>query len=205
MKDEVKGGEAEGMRGGGVGLRRWDSAGGGGAKGNTLLAEPLDEFFGDGLIIVGVSEEVEVCGLTDEELFFGGDGVVDGELSGWGHGRIESSGGYIGGGLAEACCGGRIEPGQYVHGVAVSAFVEAQGFAAADAGDGHAEGVVAEGGDVDVAAVEAFFPWEGQGAHAAAEAAAEVPEFFEVGIELGECGGGGEEVGDAEAVDVGIA
>ena len=130
---------------------------------------------------------------------------VDGELAGRGNGGVEQGAADHDGDAAELGGDGGIE---HVKGAADLGLLHvelADGLAGADAGHGEAEIVVAEAGDIEEGADEALFPGQGQGAHAAAEAGAAVVDMAgDLGSDLDQGGGGGEEVHHAVAVDVGL-
>ncbi len=148
---------------------------------------------------------VEVAGGEDEE-FFVGDGVGDGELAGGRDGGVEEGGGAEGGGLDVSCGDGGVVEGEGGLGdLGVVFVIDADGFAGALALHGEAEGVVSEAGDGEEGFAEACFPGEGECADAATEGlAAEEEVAGGVRCDFKDGGGGGPEVCDAEAMEVGF-
>ncbi len=189
-----------------VGEDRGREVSGGRGGGVYCPAKPRGEIAPESVEVVEFGRAGEVGEGADEEAFVGGDGVVNGELSGGRDGGVKESGGDEDGDGDVAGGGGGVEVAEDVEDLRVGFVEGADGLAAADALELDAEGMVAEGGYVEEGAFEAWIPGEGEGADAAAETAAEVGEVLcGFGDDVKESGGGGPEVGDAVTDAVGVA
>jgi len=110
-----------------------------------------------------------MAGLKHEQFPFASQRVVNGELAGWRHCRIEAGGGYMHGNLQQSRRHCRIEIAQRRQGPASSLLVTAHRFAAANAGQRQPQRMMAEARHVQMGAVKALVPRQGQRADAAAQ------------------------------------
>ncbi|CAM5427566.1 hypothetical protein SGRI78S_03776 [Streptomyces griseus subsp. griseus] len=139
-----------------------------------------------------------------------GQRVVHGELPGRRHGRVEEGGRDQGGQRQPGGRRRRVEVAEDLRDPGVLAVVRPDRLAAARAGQGQAQRVVAEGGDRELGSAEAVVPGQREGPEPAAEALAQVAEAGAAGPagrlqlrdEGREGGGGAPEVGHAVPDDV---